>query len=101
MRHLRLPRLVGTREAVTDLLAEFDIPESLRGDVLVALCRDLVSGSSSFADQLVLETVVQRGADELALVGAPPQFVAHVLAAAERRGVRDRVQVRTAAEAGV
>lgn len=101
MVQLRLPRLVGTREAVGDLLAEQSVPASLNGERLVVLCRDLASGSTSFADELVKQVLVDRGAAELTLVGAPERFVAYVRAAAERRGAPERVQVRSGAELGV
>ncbi|MDP9396833.1 MAG: hypothetical protein M3P96_02960 [Actinomycetota bacterium] len=98
MEKLILPRLAGTREAVDDLLAEQQLPEELVGERLAVLCADLASGSSSFADQLVLEVLVNRGADELVLVGAPERFVQYVRAAAKRRGVAGRVAERSGAE---
>lgn len=101
MARLRLPRLVGTREAVSDLMAEQQIAASLRGERLVVLCRDLAAGSMSFADELVKQVLDERCADELVLVGAPQRFVGGVRAAAQRRSVADRVHVRTAVEAGV
>lgn len=101
MEQLRLPRLVGTRAAVADLLSEQHVAGALGGDRLVVLCRDLAAASATFADELVKQALIDRGAAELTLVGAPERFVADVHAAAERRGVADRVQVRRAAEIGV
>ena len=101
MEQLRLPRLAGTREAVGDLLAEQQVAPSLAGEELVVLCRDLASGSTSFADQLVKEVLEQRGASAIVLVGAPSRFVALVQESAQRRGVADRVRVSSGAEAGV
>ena len=101
MEQLRLPRLAGTREAVTDLLAEQHVPASLTGECLGVLCRDLASGSTSFADELVKQVLTERDAAELTLVGAPERFVTLVRAAAQRRGVADRVHVRSGAELGV
>jgi hypothetical protein len=98
---ITLPRLVGTRETARDLLAEHGVPESLTSERVVVLCRDLASGSTSFADELVKELLVDRAATQLILVGAPERFVDHVRAAAARRGVAERVQVRSGAELGV
>jgi len=101
MQRLRLPYLAGTRDLVHELLATQDVPASLAGEVLVALCRDMAAASESFADELVREVVVVRGADGLALVGAPSKFVEHCRTAAIRRRVRRRVQRRRAVEVGV
>jgi hypothetical protein len=101
MEQLRLPRLVGTREAVRDVLDEQGVRPTLAGEQVVVLARDLASGSTSFADELVKELLCERDAAELSLVGAPERFVEHVRAAAARRGVADKVHVRSGAELGV
>lgn len=101
MAQVTLPRLAGTREAVTDLFEAQAISPRLSGDMLVVLGRELASGSTSFADELVKVAIVDRGADELVLVGAPGRFIEHVQGAAQRRHVADRVKVRSAAEAGI
>jgi hypothetical protein len=98
---ITLPRLVGTREAARDLLAEHRVPPTLAGEQVVLLCRDLASGSTSFADELVKDLLVDRAAAELVLVGAPERFVDHIRATAARRDVGSRVHVRTGAELGV
>lgn len=91
MEQLVLPRLAGTREAVEDLLSEQGVAEDLRGKQLIVLCRDLASGSPSFADQLVKSALKDRRAAELVLLGAPDRFTAHVRDSATRRGVSSRV----------
>lgn len=101
MQRLRLPRLAGTRELVHELIAEQGLPASLEGEVLVALGADMVAASESFSDELVLEIVVRRGADELTLVGSPKALVEHCTIAAVVHGVEGRVRVRRAVEAGV
>ena len=101
MPQLRLPRLVGTREAVTDLLAEQQVPASLRDEPLVVLCRVVASGSTSFADELVRQVVEVRDARELVLVGAPERLLRYVRDAAGRRGVSSRVVARSGAEVEV
>ncbi len=97
MVELVLPRLVGTREAVGDLLNEQAVPSRLEGKDLVLLCRDLAAGSTSFADELVLQILVRRRALRLVLVAAPSSFVTRTRDAARRRGVQDQVVVDTAA----
>lgn len=101
MEQIVLPRLAGTREAVGDLLAAQSVPATLAGDTVVLLCRALASGSPSFADEMVKEVLVERGADELVLVGSNERFLHHVSAAAERRAVAERVRVGSGAELGV
>jgi dihydroxyacetone kinase DhaKLM complex PTS-EIIA-like component DhaM len=101
MVRLRLPRLVGRREAVADLLTTQQVPPALLDEDVVLLCRDLATGSASFADELVKDLLQQRGAARLLLVGAPERFVEDARAAAVRHGVDGRVLVRTAVEVGV
>lgn len=94
-----LPRLVGGRDRATQYLDEHrtDLKEA---DVVVN-CRNLRSGSASFADQLVLETLVEAQSAALILVGAPPLFVEHITESATRHGVADRVRtVKELAEVG-
>lgn len=101
MYRLRLPYLAGRREHVHELLAAQGIPASLAGEVLVVLGRDMAAASESFADELVREIVVVRGAAQMALVGAPAALVEHCLIAAIVQGVEGRVQRRRAVEVGV
>jgi hypothetical protein len=95
---LQLPALVGTREAADDLLHECEVAPDLRGETVVLLCRDLLSGSPSFADQLVKRLLVEAGAEELILVAARARFVELVKASAARRRVLARVRCESAAE---
>ena len=101
MEQIVLPRLAGTREAVGDLLSAQSVPSRLSGQTVVVLCRELASGSPSFADELVKELLEDRAAAELVLVGPPARFQHHVEAAAVRRDVADRVRLGTGAELGV
>ena len=95
---LRLPRLVGTREVVGDLLADQDMPKDLTGQRFVVLCYGLTSASSSFSDELVKEILQERHAAELALVGASDRFLGLVRAAAARRGVEQQIVELSGAE---
>lgn len=101
MQLIVLPRLAGTREAVGDLLAAHEVPGPLSGQTVIVLCRELASGSPSFADELVKELIEDRAAAELVLVGAPALFQRHVEAAAVRRDVAGRVRLGSGAELGV
>jgi hypothetical protein len=96
---LRLPRLVGTREAAVDLLDAQDVARDLRTADVVVFCDDLATGSASFADELVRQVLVERHGVHLVLVGAPQLFWMRVSESAERRGVADRVTQKSAAEA--
>jgi hypothetical protein len=96
---LRLPRLVGTREAAVDLLEAQDVPRDLGTADVVVFCDDLATGSASFADELVRQVLTERHGGHLVFVGAPQLFWMRVSEAAERRGVLDRVVQKSAAEA--
>ncbi len=101
MQVLKLPRLVGTREAVRDLMIDQGVSSSLRAEPFVVLCRDLATGSTSFADELVKTVLEDGGAQALILVGAPDRFLNHVQSSAERRHVAGKVVVGSGAEVGV
>jgi hypothetical protein len=96
---LRLPRLVGTREAAVDLMDAQEIPPQLAGADVVVFCDDLATGSASFADELVRQVLDVRGGGTLMLVGAPQPFWARVSEAADRRGLATQVALKSAAEA--
>lgn len=99
MYELRLPRLVGTREAVVDLLDEQHVPRALDAADVVVFCDDLATGSASFADELVRQVLIERDGGGLVLVGAPQSFWARILESARRRDVVGRVTLKSAAEA--
>lgn len=98
MVNIELTGLFGTREAAQDLLADLSLPSDLSGSHVVLYCRDLLSGSTSFADELVRTLIVARGARSVALVGAPARFAGHMHDSAKRRGVSDRVHEQSAAQ---
>jgi hypothetical protein len=93
-----IPRLAGTRDAFRQLLDDQGVPAVLSGQTVVVLCREVVSGSSSYADEVVHQVLGVRGARELVLVGGPPLFTGRVLGAAERRGLAGRVRTGAAAD---
>ena len=98
MQELVLAGLLGTRESADDLVARAGLPRDLAGSGVVLFCRDLLSGSTSFADQLVDELVAKRHADSVIVVGAPERFRKHMLDAARRRGLSGRVRIESAAQ---
>lgn len=92
---LTLPRLVGGRHAADDLVDT--LGDAVRDEEVALLCRELVSGSPSFADQVVARLLVTGGAQRLVVVGAGSEFAGYVQAAAGAHGVAGRVAL---AEAG-
>lgn len=94
MVQLLLPRLVGTREAVADLMDDQELPDTFDGADLIVRAADLVTGSTSFADELVKEAFVRR-ATGVVVEGAPRRFSDHVRVAAERQGVAKKVCFKT------
>lgn len=90
---LDLPRLASSREAANALVSS--ARGELKDAVVTVNCRDLLSGSPSFADELVKRVLEVGGAAELVLVGAPRDFTNYVRDSAHSRAVLSRV--RTAA----
>lgn len=88
---IRLPRVVGTRPAVAPFLA--DVPGDLRGQKVVLDSRALLSGTPSFADEMVKAVLVDRGADELVVLGANSDFASDIAVSARDHGVLDRVRL--------
>lgn len=86
---LTLPQLVAGRDlaaaAVHGLGAVTDTE-------VVVDARPLVSGTASFAAQLVRGTLLEGRAAGLVVLGGPPEFVADVRAAAVELGVLDRMR---------
>jgi hypothetical protein len=87
-----LPALAGSRPAAAAVLA--GLPADLSGDEVAVLCRDLLTGSPSFADELVRQLTVERNAGRLVLVGADGTFERYVRDAARSHAVTDRVATR-------
>jgi hypothetical protein len=87
-----LPPLAGSRPAAAALLA--GLPADLSGDEVAVLCRALLTGSPSFADELVRRLAVDRNAGRIVLVGAAEEFERYVRDAARSHAVADRVATR-------
>jgi hypothetical protein len=92
MHSVLLPPLAGSRPAAAALLAA--LPADLSGDEVAVLCRDLLSGSPSFADELVRQLAVERNAGHVVLVGADETFERYVRDAARSHAVAGRVATR-------
>lgn len=87
-----LPPLAGSRPAAAKLLS--DLPADLTGERVTVLARDLLTGSPSFADELVRQLTVDRHAAAVVVVGAEPTFEQYLSDAAHNHAVADRVLVR-------
>ena len=95
---LDLPRLASSREAADALVSR--ISDDVKDASVTINCRDLLSGSPSFADQLVKRLLVEKEAKELVLVGAPRDFTSYVRDSATSRSVATRVREAAAGAAG-
>jgi len=85
-----LPRLAGSRSAARKIVESADIP--LAGNILVFDCKQLRSAPPSFADEIVLATLVEGRAVSLTLQHASEEFERYIRESAERRGVAaDRI----------
>ncbi len=94
---ITLPRVVGTRPAVAPFLV--DVPLDLHGAAVVVDCRALLSGTPSFADELVRSLLVDRHAAELVVLGAGTDFAADLLESARDHRVGDRLHLKERAPA--
>lgn len=86
-RTLHLPRLVAGRDFADDMISGFG--GVIDEDVIIDGTR-LVSGTSSFAAQLIEQLLVRGGARSVLLVGAPTDFASYSTDAAHELGVIDR-----------
>lgn len=89
---ITLPRLIGTRDAATRLLKEFDVNSTLTGIRVEVNARNLSASTASFTDQLLVE-LTERGADEIIVVSAPTEFIKQVDHTVSEHGFQN---VRTA-----
>ncbi|MDT4915223.1 MAG: hypothetical protein QOC66_4351 [Pseudonocardiales bacterium] len=85
---LTLPQLVAGRDLASAAVRRLG---PITDDEVVVDARPLVSGTASFAGQLVRSTVLDGGAARLTLIGGPPDFVDDARSAAVQLGVPDRV----------
>lgn len=93
-RTLQLPRLVAGRDFADDLV------DSLRlepGAEVVVDAGELLSGTPSFAAELVDRVLVAGQAGSLLLLDAPADFADYISAAAGDLGVAGKLIIRRAA----
>lgn len=88
---LTLPALVAGRDLADLFVDRLDVHA---GAEVTVDARQLVSGTSSFAAQLVERLLVAEQAGRLAILGGPDSFLRSAEDAAERLGVGDRLTVR-------
>jgi hypothetical protein len=85
---LTLPQLVAGRELAAAAVQRLG---SIDGADVVVDARPLVSGTASFASELVRSTIVDGRATHVTLIAGPADFRDDVQAAAVQLGVADRV----------
>jgi hypothetical protein len=90
MATLTLPQLVAGRELAESAVRRLG---SVAGQDVVVDARALVSGTPSFAAQLVHTALVDGQAASLTFVGGPDDFRADASQAAERLGVAGRLRL--------
>ncbi|MHA3704313.1 hypothetical protein ACXR2U_19240 [Jatrophihabitans sp. YIM 134969] len=91
---LQLPRLVAGRDFAAEMVEAFAARDgALDGARVVVDASELLSGTASFAGELVRRILVDAHAAELLLVGAPFQFAEDVTLAAKELDVTSRFDV--------
>jgi hypothetical protein len=84
---LPLPRLVAGRDYADDMVKALD--EVFGRDIVVDATR-LLSGTTSFAYELIERLLVDEQANSVLLVGAPVDFAEYAISAARELRVTDR-----------
>ncbi|WP_375487868.1 hypothetical protein [uncultured Jatrophihabitans sp.] len=90
---LTLAQLVAGRDLAAAVVGKLGPIEDQR---VVVDARPLISGTTSFASQLVRSILVDARAKELTLVGGPADFAADVRSAADRLELGDQVRTDAA-----
>lgn len=90
-RTLQLPRLVAGRDYADDLVSSLQLEPD--AEVLVDGSA-LLSGTPSFAAELVQRILVEGKARSLRLVGAPGDFTGYAETAAKDLDVQDRFEAK-------
>jgi hypothetical protein len=85
---LTLPQLVAGRELAAEAVRKLG---PIDGAQVVVDARPLVSGSTSFAGQLVRSTLVDGHAAALTVIGGPPEFLDDIHVAAQQLAVSEHV----------
>lgn len=94
MYEVTLPRLVGSRQSAAVILDRAS--HAIAADRVVLNCRELLSGSPSFADEVVKQVLIDGQAAELVVLAAGDDFARYILESASLHGVQDRVAIRPA-----
>ena len=91
MTTLALPPMVGSRRRAHVLAEKLG---GLQGVRVVVDCRDLIAATESFADELISEILVARGASEMHFINVSDlEFANWVDEHAKVHGVSTRVKV--------
>lgn len=89
---LEAPMLAGSRPRAQQIFAGLE--DNLRGVIVQLDCGALVAATESFADEVLLEVLVRRHADQLVVMNvSDDEFVTYLNERAEHRGVLDRLQI--------
>ena len=83
----------GSRKQAGTLIA--DLSDDLSCKTIVIYCEYIISSSPSFFDELVKQTLVERKALALEIVGANERCIQHAVRSAANRGVSDRLHIST------
>lgn len=87
VRTLPLPRLVAGRDYADDMVSTLG---TVAGQDVVVDATKLLSGTTSFAYQLIERLLADERANSVLLVGAPVDFAEYATAAARELHVTDR-----------
>jgi hypothetical protein len=89
---LALPQLVAGRDFADEVIDKLG---PLAGTDVLIDARELVSGTPSFAAQIVERVLGTDGAASLTIVGAPQEFIGYARRAADKINVTDRFKAET------
>lgn len=88
-----LPRLCGVRESAVALTS--GMPTMSGYDTAYLDAKAAASVAQGYADELVRQILVEKNWGRLVITGASPRLLDQLRSSAHRRGVAERLAVRT------
>lgn len=85
---ITMPRMIGTQEAVHDILKSNDVPVDLTDETVFVLARNLSTVTYLVCDELI-RILQMREAKEIVLIGTPSDFGHYMFEAAQSRGYKN------------
>ncbi len=90
MSTLEMPRLTGSRLSAQELADQ--LPAGA-GDVVTLDARAMEAASQSFADEIIFQVLVNRGASQLEVLLPTERFARHLSVSAMKQGLAGHLRI--------